>query len=197
MKTSKLAPIIMNELNNMAQTKVTIVFQEVTKFLDTIEALRNTEIYGNTITVGDSTFQISDYQIDSRLGKLVGPRAVLFQPTDLFSCKDVRVHQETGEVMTPAKFIEFQWKVAKLFKKQPNLTAMSLQVVGLDSASVLCKDGKVAVFGDQNTYGVLPADLTVVDSLLEDEAFSQSEDEYMRRFVINMLSAYSAKQQQQ
>jgi len=195
MKTSELATVLFNELMNMAHTMVTLTVDEVTKFLDTIEALRNTTVYSNTITVGESTFQIGDYQIDSHLGKFVGPRAVLFQPTDLFSCKDVRVHQETGEVMTPAEFIEFQWKLAKVFKKQPNLTAMSLQVAGLDSVSVLSKDGKVAIFGDQTNYGVLPADLSVAGALLEDSAFIESEAEYMRRFTVGVLSGFTSKQQ--
>lgn len=188
MKTTNKAQLIYAVLSDMATAKVTVTNGDITKFLDTIEGIRNVEVYSNSVTVNNVVYPISEYQIDAHFANLVGPRAVLFYPTDLFGCKDIRVHETVDEMLSPARFLETQWKILKSFRKQPNVTAMSPKIVSLESVHVISKNGKVAIIGDQNTYSELPTQLGIVDALLNDEAFTESETEYTRRFVINMFN---------
>jgi hypothetical protein len=193
MKTTNKAQLIHAVLSDMATSKVIVTVGDITKFLDTIEGIRNVKVYGNTVTVNNVVYPISEYQIDANLAKLVGPRAVLFYPTDLFGCKDIRVHETADELLSPARFIETQWKIIKSFRKQPNMAAMSPKIVSLDSVHVVSKNGKVAIIGDQNTYSELPTQLGIVDALLNEEAFTESETEYTRKFVINMFTPLASK----
>lgn len=188
MKTTNKAQLIYAVLSDMATAKVTVTTGDITKFLDTIEGIRNVEVYSNNVTVNNVVYPISEYQIDAHFANLVGPRAVLFYPTDLFGCKDIRVHETADEMLSPARFLETQWKILKSFRKQPNVTAMSPKIVSLESVHVISKNGKVAIIGDQNTYSELPTQLGIVDALLNDEAFTESETEYTRRLVINMFN---------
>jgi hypothetical protein len=73
------------------------------------------------------------------------------------------------------------------------MAAMSPKIVSLDSVHVVSKNGKVAIIGDQNTYSELPTQLGIVDALLNEEAFTESETEYTRKFVINMFTPLASK----
>lgn len=162
---------------------------EMKRFINTLYTLSNIGPYDTTLIVEGVPFPVEAFKVDTRIqDAFLQPRAVVMPGTSPFR-KDVSVHSKSGNIMTPAELIEFQFKFLAMFKAQPTLQS---PIEGLKprnlSECVECGNGRAYHVEDLASIKSIPTELKLAEELFGEHYFSYAQQDVIRMVVTNFYS---------
>lgn len=168
--------------------------EDTTKFIGTLFALANVERYHTMVTVDQVAYPISSYAIDARLGGAFAmPRQIMMPGTSPY-LKDLREHEECTVSMTPAEFVEYQYKFFANFKQVPNLQPVDEFIRPINIGEVTeIYNGKSAHIDDVCAAKSLPVKLLASDVMFEKDYFEYPLETVVKQIVINFYTNLKSK----